>query len=399
MLTTRSSIPLALLLAFCPAATRCRPCADRGRLLSPHALRSAGGGRPRSLRVPTDAGRPHGSSITARRTLDDHRPLRRRDQSEPVPPLCPGAARSAGPRRARRLAVRRPSGSDVSRLKDTDGDGSADVFEIVSDGWDINGDYHEYAFGSQVRQRRQHLGRALPDRLVRQQLQVPRLVPADHARRQSDSRPRSGIRSPGGIGINRAGRHVLHRQPRPLERRLRSQASAARQVRRAIPAASSGTTNAPSGDGPQAQRAEERQPHDGRSRRRFRSSSRRPCYFPYPKMGQSASGIVCDTTGGKFGPFADSCSSATRPHSTVMRVLLEKVNGHYQGACFPFREGFGSGTLALVMTPRTARCSSAAPTAAGARAARSPSRRTPATGPARCRSKSTRCTPSPTALS
>ena len=26
-------------------------------------------------------------------------------------------------------------------------------------------------------------------------------------------------------------------------------------------------------------------------------------YFPYPKMGQSASGIACDTTGGKFGPF------------------------------------------------------------------------------------------------
>jgi hypothetical protein len=30
-----------------------------------------------------------------------------------------------------------------------------------------------------------------------------------------------------------------------------------------------------------------------------------------------------------------------------MRVFLEKVQGHYQGACFPFRAGFGSGTLAL----------------------------------------------------
>src|SRR5262249_5139843 len=37
---------------------------------------------------------------------------------------------------------------EVSRLKDADGDGKADVFETVSDGWDISGDYHEYAFGT-----------------------------------------------------------------------------------------------------------------------------------------------------------------------------------------------------------------------------------------------------------
>jgi hypothetical protein len=30
-----------------------------------------------------------------------------------------------------------------------------------------------------------------------------------------------------------------------------------------------------------------------------------------------------------------------------MRVFLEKVNGRYQGACFPFREGFDSGNLSL----------------------------------------------------
>src|SRR5207249_4272610 len=37
---------------------------------------------------------------------------------------------------------------DVSRIKDTNGDGKADVFEVVTDEWEINGDYHEYAFGS-----------------------------------------------------------------------------------------------------------------------------------------------------------------------------------------------------------------------------------------------------------
>jgi hypothetical protein len=37
---------------------------------------------------------------------------------------------------------------EVSRLKDEDNDGRADRVETVSDGWEINGDYHEYAFGS-----------------------------------------------------------------------------------------------------------------------------------------------------------------------------------------------------------------------------------------------------------
>jgi hypothetical protein len=68
-------------------------------------------------------------------------------------------------------------------------------------------------------------------------------------------------------------------------------------------------------------------------------------------MGQSASGIVCDTTGGKFGPFQNQLFVGDQTHSTVMRVFLEKVNGHYQGACFMFRQGFGSGTLSLQMTP------------------------------------------------
>ena len=34
-----------------------------------------------------------------------------------------------------------------------------------------------------------------------------------------------------------------------------------------------------------------------------------------------------------------------------MRVTLEKVQGHYQGACFPFREGFGSGSLSAEFMP------------------------------------------------
>src|SRR5574341_1879656 len=37
---------------------------------------------------------------------------------------------------------------ELTKLKDTDGDGRADVFKTVCDLWSISGDYHEYAFGS-----------------------------------------------------------------------------------------------------------------------------------------------------------------------------------------------------------------------------------------------------------
>src|SRR5436190_8309929 len=37
---------------------------------------------------------------------------------------------------------------EVTRIKDENGDGHADLFQTVSDNWGITGDYHEYAFGS-----------------------------------------------------------------------------------------------------------------------------------------------------------------------------------------------------------------------------------------------------------
>jgi hypothetical protein len=77
-----------------------------------------------------------------------------------------------------------------------------------------------------------------------------------------------------------------------------------------------------------------------------------PCiWFPYGRMGQSASEPVWDTTGGKFGPFAGQCFVGDQARSIVMRVALEKINGLYQGACFPFRSGFQCGVNRLVFGP------------------------------------------------
>jgi hypothetical protein len=70
-------------------------------------------------------------------------------------------------------------------------------------------------------------------------------------------------------------------------------------------------------------------------------------WFPYEKMGKSPSGLRWDLTEGKFGPFQGQLFVADQHHATVMRVFLENVDGHWQGACLPFREGFQCGIIRI----------------------------------------------------
>jgi len=74
--------------------------------------------------------------------------------------------------------------------------------------------------------------------------------------------------------------------------------------------------------------------------------------FPYKRMGRSISGYMVDQTGGKFGPFENQMFIADFSLGVVMRATTEKVNGVWQGACYPFREGFDTGLLAVQFTPQ-----------------------------------------------
>ncbi|HEV7347917.1 plastocyanin/azurin family copper-binding protein [Telluribacter sp.] len=71
-------------------------------------------------------------------------------------------------------------------------------------------------------------------------------------------------------------------------------------------------------------------------------------WFPHTLMGISTSDFKEDTTRGAFGPFEGQMFVGDQGHSKIMRVDMEKVNGVWQGACFPFREGFQSGLIRLV---------------------------------------------------
>lgn len=74
--------------------------------------------------------------------------------------------------------------------------------------------------------------------------------------------------------------------------------------------------------------------------------------FPYIKMGRSISGFRLDQTGGKFGPFAGQFFLGDYTLSLILRATTEQVNGVWQGACYPFREGLATGLMNVEFSPQ-----------------------------------------------
>lgn len=68
--------------------------------------------------------------------------------------------------------------------------------------------------------------------------------------------------------------------------------------------------------------------------------------LPYGILGISSSEplTIPENT---FGPFAGQVLVGDQGMSIISRVFLEKINGEYQGASFPFRSGFRSGVLRM----------------------------------------------------
>ena len=240
-------------------------------------------------------------------------------------------------------ATQRP---EVTRIRDQDGDGTADLFETFCDDWGLTGDYHEYAFASKF-DSEGHLWVTLCltgsfDSKAKWRGWALRIDPAGHA-----SPVCSGIRSPGGMGINTAGDVFYTDNQGPWNGTC--------TLRHLKPGKfmghPAGLVWYDRGEGTPGEKPAE--PESGSrliiEAERIEQLEPPAVMFPYNKMGQSASGIACDTSGGDFGPFAGQLFVGDQTHSTVMRVFLEQVDGHYQGACFPFRSGFGSGSLGVEM--------------------------------------------------
>jgi hypothetical protein len=75
-------------------------------------------------------------------------------------------------------------------------------------------------------------------------------------------------------------------------------------------------------------------------------------WVPY-SWARSINGVAFDNTGGKFGPFAGQFFMAELMFGGgIVRANVEKVNGVYQGACFPFWGKGLLGPVCLAFDPR-----------------------------------------------
>lgn len=73
-------------------------------------------------------------------------------------------------------------------------------------------------------------------------------------------------------------------------------------------------------------------------------------WLPHGILGISNSEIV-KIPEGNFGPFGGQILVGDQGQSKIMRVVMEKVNGEYQGIAFDFRGGFQSGVLRMAWAP------------------------------------------------
>lgn len=247
---------------------------------------------------------------------------------------------------------------EITRLKDVDGDGRADVFDNLNDSWGVSGDYHEYAIGSRFDKAGDlwvtlcltgSFSSAVPFRGWALRIKPDgTMVPTC-----------SGIRSPGGIGFDADGEVYYCDNQGPWHGSCTLQHLVPGSFQ-GHPAGNIWYDQAPN-MGPRPvdpipeafqgdrKRGEARPGGDpGRmvkERARIKELVPPAVYLVHGKIGNSASAIICDLSDGKFGPFAKQLFVADQSHSNLSRVFLETINGVKQGVVIPFRSGFLSGLI------------------------------------------------------
>ncbi|MGX5820269.1 DUF7133 domain-containing protein [Chitinophaga lutea] len=247
------------------------------------------------------------------------------------------------------LVMQRP---ELTRLKDTDGDGSADVYECVTDDFGLSGNYHEFNYGP-VRDKQGNLYIALnssspgggmrPE--VRGKINVDGRDGVDGQKQMFSAVPyrgwimqltpagkllpyASGFRSPNGIGFDLEGNlFATDNQGDWIG------TSPLLHVQRGKFYGHPGSLVWRKGwKGNPFQLPVEK----------LDSLRTKPAViFPHGIMANSPTEPLADHTRGKFGPFAGQLLIGEMNTERIVRVMLEKVDGVMQGACVPFLDGHG----------------------------------------------------------
>jgi glucose/arabinose dehydrogenase len=235
--------------------------------------------------------------------------------------------------------------SEVTRLRDTDSDGVADEYLCAAKGWGVSGNYHEYAYGPKF-DPAGHMWVTLncsmgkgpfPERAWRGY--SLRITPDGKWQPVS-----GGMRSPSGIGVNVAGDVFFSEQQGNW-----NSAGGIHHIRQGAfhgHADSFAFADLPGAPFAKPAAAVKHLPI-AEAARQMPIYKPAAVWLPYRKMGMSCTDITLDDTDGKFGPFAGQFFVGEFTMSQINRVFLEKVDGEYQGACFPFLEGFQSAPLRM----------------------------------------------------
>ncbi len=235
---------------------------------------------------------------------------------------------------------------ELTRVRDGNGDGRADRFEVLSDAWGY-ANYHEYAFGSPFdSEGNQYIALGLSKSYYSHALfrgWALKVTPSGETISIA-----SGMRSPGGIGFNEHGALFYIESQGPW-----NSSCSLKFVQEGgfmgHPASFNWYEFAPNMGG---------RPREPESRSRVLVEREKTpqlvpysVIFPYIRMGRSLSGFTVDRTGGRFGPFENQMFLGDFTLSLVVRATTEKINGVWQGACYPFREELSTGILNVQFTP------------------------------------------------
>jgi len=243
---------------------------------------------------------------------------------------------------------------ELTLVADVDKDGKAELFQTVSDAWGY-ANYHEYAFGSPIDKNgdiyialglsASYHSRALFRGWV---MKIEDVAKNRTLGKVATSTPfASGLRSPGGIGPNEHGSLMYIESQGPWNSSCSLKAIAPRSFH-GHPISTNWYPFADMGPPPA-------KPTPGTriatERKNVKELTPYAVIFPYIRMGRSITGFRVDETGGKFGPFENQMFLGDYTQSLVMRATTEEVDGVWQGACYPFREGLGTGILNVSFTP------------------------------------------------
>ncbi len=234
----------------------------------------------------------------------------------------------------------------VMRIADTDGDGVADRYDTLSNNWGY-AEGHEFAFASKHdpegniwvalglsgSYESHNLFRGWAVKVT----PAGKMIPVC-----------SGLRSPGGVGANAQGAMFAIESQGPWNgccslKHLKPGGFLGH------PASFNWYRFVPGMAQPVKPNTESRMLAE---RRRVKELVPPAVCFPYIKMGRSISGFRLNRTGGKFGPFENQLFLGDYTLSLIMRATTEEVNGVWQGACYPFREGLATGIMNVEFTPK-----------------------------------------------